>query len=82
MSLISSRAKSAICSFVTTLIDMPRSSIFEFSRVPDIVFGAKYPRESEMTSKGDRTTVSAAGGLEVDLTGAGATWATATVTLA
>jgi len=36
-SLMLSIAKSFICSFVITVIDWPRSSIFEFRRVPDIV---------------------------------------------
>jgi hypothetical protein len=40
MSLISSSAKFCICCFVTAVMDAPRSSIFEFRRVPDIVFDA------------------------------------------
>ncbi len=41
MSLMLSIAKSDICSLVITVIDWPRSSIFEFSRVPDMVFDWK-----------------------------------------
>jgi hypothetical protein len=37
MSLISSIAKSDICSFVITVTEEARSSSFELKRVPDIV---------------------------------------------
>jgi hypothetical protein len=55
-SLISSIAKSDICSLVITVIDWPRSSIFELRRVPDIVFDWKYPVVSATTSNGESST--------------------------
>src|SRR4051812_22103146 len=80
MSLISSIAKSAICSLETTVSDEARSSSFVLKRVPDIVFAEKYPRVSETTSKGESATTSsvdlgwAGDGPEL-LAAAGATWA-------
>src|SRR6478736_2745051 len=62
-SLISTIAKSLICSFVITVIDWPRSSILELRRVPDIVLEAKYPLFSATTWNGDSSSTLSSAGL-------------------